>query len=229
MDRGGQPDVSFGAVVEDQRLYASARDVSLGLLPMTVGIIVASGACTVLIKKLGRTLLLFGLAVILIGCGRLLVLVAAFGTDLSLWAFTPAVFLTGLGMGACYGAIGDIDLDEADSASGSLSAIQQPAAGSGFGSAMMASLTAITAPAVPLIPPPAEPPGTYDACHTPRARTSSSRAATRASDTSSPNNSPAQAPSSSSLTPDQPSVPMAQGGSSFRATRTRATCGYRHF
>ncbi|WP_030923050.1 MFS transporter [Streptosporangium amethystogenes] len=163
-----------------QGLHASARDTSLGLLPMTVGIIVAAGACMALIKKLGRTLIFLGLAVILIGCGWLLVLVTASGTGLSLWALAPAVFLTGLGMGACYGtifdvAIGDIDPDEAGSASGSLSAIQQLAAGigsaavtsvffqsagsgSGFGHAMTASLivvialTAITVPAVMLMP-----------------------------------------------------------------------------
>ncbi|MEU0481142.1 MFS transporter [Streptosporangium sp. NPDC006013] len=163
-----------------QGLHASARDTSLGLLPMTVGIIVAAGACMALIKKLGRTLIFLGLAVILIGCGWLLVLVTASGTGLSLWALAPAVFLTGLGMGACYGtifdvAIGDIDPDEAGSASGSLSAIQQLAAGigsaavtsvffqsagsgSGFGHAMTTSLivvialTAITVPAVMLMP-----------------------------------------------------------------------------
>ncbi|MEU0565600.1 MFS transporter [Nonomuraea sp. NPDC005983] len=161
-----------------QGLHASARDAALGLLPMTVGIIVASGACMALIKKLGRTLIFLGLAVILIGCGWLLVLVTASGTDLSLWALAPAVFLTGLGMGACYAtifdvAIGDIDPDEAGSASGSLSAIQQLAAGigsaavtsvffqsagSGFGPAMTTSLivvvalTAITVPAVTLMP-----------------------------------------------------------------------------
>ncbi|MER6946811.1 MFS transporter [Nonomuraea sp. NPDC000554] len=161
-----------------QGLHASARDAALGLLPMTVGIIVASGACMALIKKLGRTLIFLGLAVILIGCGWLLVLVTASGTNLSLWALAPAVFLTGLGMGACYAtifdvAIGDIDPDEAGSASGSLSAIQQLAAGigsaavtsvffqsagSGFGPAMTTSLivvvalTAITVPAVTLMP-----------------------------------------------------------------------------
>ncbi|MFI6597457.1 MFS transporter [Nonomuraea sp. NPDC050536] len=161
-----------------QGLHASARDTALGLLPMTVGIIVAAGACMALIKKLGRTLIFLGLAIILIGCGWLLVLVAASGTDLDLWALAPAVFLTGLGMGACYGtifdiAIGDIDPDEAGSASGSLSAIQQLAAGigsaavtsvffqstaSGLGHAMttslivVAALTASTVPAVILMP-----------------------------------------------------------------------------
>ncbi|GAA4235608.1 EmrB/QacA subfamily drug resistance transporter [Streptosporangium album] len=161
-----------------QGLHASARDASLGLLPMTVGIIVAAGACMALIKKMGRTLIFLGLAIILIGCGWLLVLVTSSGTDLSLWTLAPAVFLTGLGMGACYGtifdiAIGDIDPDEAGSASGSLSAIQQLAAGigsaavtsvffqstaSGLGHAMTTSLvvvvalTAITVPAVILMP-----------------------------------------------------------------------------
>ncbi|MEV0828455.1 MFS transporter [Nonomuraea rubra] len=161
-----------------QGLHASARDASLGLLPMTIGIIVAAAACMALIKKLGRTLVFLGLAVILIGCGWLLVLVTTSGTSLSLWALAPAVFLTGLGMGTCYGtifdvAIGDIAPGEAGSASGSLSAVQQLAAGigsaavtsiffqsaaSGFGPAMTTSLivvvalTALTVPAVALMP-----------------------------------------------------------------------------
>ncbi|MEV0389299.1 MFS transporter [Nonomuraea sp. NPDC050643] len=161
-----------------QGLRASAREAALGLLPMTVGIIVAAGACMALIRKLGRILVFAGLAVILIGCGWLFVLVTTSGTGLSLWALAPAVFLTGLGMGTCYGtifdvAIGDINPDEAGSASGSLSAIQQLAAGigsaavtsiffesiaSGAGHALttslvvVAALTAVTVPAVTLMP-----------------------------------------------------------------------------
>ncbi|MDP9868077.1 MULTISPECIES: MFS transporter [Streptosporangium] len=159
-------------------LRASAREASLGLLPLTLGIIIAAGACMALIKKMGRNLVFVGLSVILAGCGWALVLVVGSGTDLSLAALAPAVFLTGLGMGACYGtvfdvALGDIDPGEAGSASGSLSAVQQLAAGigsaavtsvffqsaaSGLGHAMKISLivvlagTAVTVPAVILMP-----------------------------------------------------------------------------
>jgi predicted MFS family arabinose efflux permease len=65
------------------------------------------------------------------------------GTGLSLWTLSPAVLLTGLGMGACFGtiydiALGDIAPDEAGSASGSLTAIQQLA--NGIGSAVVTTV-----------------------------------------------------------------------------------------
>ncbi|MFI1095347.1 MFS transporter [Streptomyces sp. NPDC020917] len=124
-------------------LHASPRGAALGLLPLTLGIIVSAGACMALIKRLGRTLIRVGLILVLAGCGWLLTLVAHSGTGLSLWTLAPAVFLTGLGMGACYGtifdiALGDIAADEAGSASGSLSAVQQLAAG--IGSAAVTSV-----------------------------------------------------------------------------------------
>jgi EmrB/QacA subfamily drug resistance transporter len=119
-----------------QGLGADPGDTSLGLLPLTGGIIVAAGGCMALMPRLGRTLIFIGLAILAAGVGALLWLVSAYGTELTLWQLAPAIFLTGLGMGACYGtifdiALGDIDADEAGSASGSLSAIQQLAAGIG--------------------------------------------------------------------------------------------------
>ncbi|SFE43908.1 drug resistance transporter, EmrB/QacA subfamily [Actinacidiphila alni] len=129
-------------------LHASPRTASLALLPLTLGIIVAAGACMALIKKLGRTLIFAGIAVVLAGGGWLLALVVHSGTGLGLWTLAAPVFVTGLGMGACYGtifdiALGDIDPDEAGSASGSLSAIQQLA--SGIGSAAVTSVFFTTA------------------------------------------------------------------------------------
>lgn len=124
-------------------LHASPRTASLALLPMTLGIIVAAGSCMALIKKLGRTLIFIGIAILLAGGGWLLALVAHSGTDVGLWTLAAPIFVTGLGMGACYGtifdiALGDINPDEAGSASGSLSAIQQLAAG--IGSAAVTSI-----------------------------------------------------------------------------------------
>ncbi|WAC56796.1 MFS transporter [Gordonia sp. SL306] len=116
---------------------ASARETSLGLLPLTLGIIVAAGATMGgLMTRLGRTLVAIGLVGIVVGVGWLLALVAASGTDLGLWMMALPIFVIGLGMGACYGtifdiALGDIDADEAGSASGSMSAIQQLATGIG--------------------------------------------------------------------------------------------------
>lgn len=119
-----------------QALHASPGDTALGLLPLTIGIIISAGAGMVLIKRLGRTLILIGMLITLAGGGWLLALVLTRGTDLTLWTLTPAVLLTGMGMGACFGtifdiALGGIDPDEAGSASGSLSAVQQLAAGIG--------------------------------------------------------------------------------------------------
>ncbi|MFJ2766315.1 MFS transporter [Streptomyces sp. NPDC087300] len=128
-----------------QGLGASPSDASLGLLPLTVGIIVAAfvsmgGGLT---GKLGRDLIAIGMALTLAGAGWLLVLVLSHGTGTTLWAMAPALFLTGLGMGCCFGtifdiALGDIAGDEAGSASGSLTAIQQLA--NGLGSAVVTTV-----------------------------------------------------------------------------------------
>ncbi|MFC8131090.1 MFS transporter [Streptomyces sp. NPDC057302] len=103
---------------------------ALGLIPLSAGIVVASIACHGLIGKLGRTLVLVGLLIILTGTGYLLALVANSGTDTGSWALVPPMLVIGLGMGTCFGTvyditIGDIAPQEAGSASGSLSAVQQ--------------------------------------------------------------------------------------------------------
>jgi EmrB/QacA subfamily drug resistance transporter len=126
-----------------QALHASAGGAALGLLPLTVGIIIAAFACMALAQRLGRTLVLIGMLLTMAGAGWLLVLVVAYGTGLSLWTLAPAVLLTGLGMGACFGtifdiALGDIAPDEAGSASGSLTAVQQLA--NGIGSAVVTTV-----------------------------------------------------------------------------------------
>ncbi|WP_428954059.1 MFS transporter [Streptomyces sp. cg35] len=127
-----------------QGLGASPADASLGLLPLALGIIVAAFASMGgLTKKLGRNLIAAGMLLSLAGGGWLLALVLAQGTSLSLWAMAPAVFVTGLGMGCCFGtifdiAIGDVSGDEAGSASGSLTAVQQLA--NGLGSAVVTTV-----------------------------------------------------------------------------------------
>lgn len=121
----------------------NAGRTSVALLPMTIGIIAASGACMSLIAKLGRTLLLIGLLITMSGVGWMLALVATTGTDASAWSIVWPILIIGLGMGTCFGtvfdiALGDVDADEAGSASGSLSAVQQLAAG--LGSAIVTSV-----------------------------------------------------------------------------------------
>ena len=114
-----------------------------GIAPMAIGIIAASIVAAPLIRRLGRYLVLAGLVMTLVGVVVLWVVVATRGTSLGPWALVAPVFIVGLGMGTCFGtlfdiAVGDIDPDEAGSASGSLSAVQQ-LAGS-IGSAAILSI-----------------------------------------------------------------------------------------
>ncbi|MEU2040973.1 MFS transporter [Nocardia niwae] len=109
-------------------LRRSPTQASLGLAPVAVGIIVSSIAAHQLLERLGRTLVTVGLLLTLLGTLTLLALVAAIDPTPPM-LIVPA-FLTGLGLGACFGSIyqvtlGDIDPSESGSASGSLSAVQQ--------------------------------------------------------------------------------------------------------
>jgi EmrB/QacA subfamily drug resistance transporter len=125
-------------------LHVGARDASLGLLPVTLGLVAAGfAAMGGLVAKLGRTLVFVGLAVDLVGCGWVLALVAGAGTNVSLWTLAPAFFVIGVGIGLSFAtipvvALGDAEPDEAGSASGSFSSIQQLA--SAIGSAALTSV-----------------------------------------------------------------------------------------
>lgn len=167
-------------------LHASPRDTSLGLLPLTLGLVAAGfAAMGGLVAKLGRTLVFIGLTIVLAGCGWVLVLVTYSGTNVSLWTLAPALFGIGVGIGLSFAtiptvALGDASPEEAGSASGSFSSIQQlasaigsaavtsvffQAAPAGLGHAMKVSLvvvlavTALSLPVVALMPrkAPAEP------------------------------------------------------------------------
>lgn len=125
-------------------LHVSPGDTSLGLVPLTVGLVVAGfAAMGGLVARLGRRLVFTGLAVDLAGCGWVLALVAHSGTNVSLWALAPAFFVIGAGIGLSFAtiptvALGDAKPDEAGSASGSFSSIQQLA--SAIGSAAVTSV-----------------------------------------------------------------------------------------
>ncbi|MEW2393274.1 MFS transporter [Streptomyces venezuelae] len=113
-----------------QGLGRSPSETALGLLPLSAGIVIASIACYGLIGRFGRTLVLAGLLITLTGTGWLLAQTAATGTDTGTWALVPPLLVIGIGMGTCFGTvydvtIGDIAQEEAGSASGSLSAVQQ--------------------------------------------------------------------------------------------------------
>lgn len=125
-------------------LHAGARDAALGLVPLTLGLVAAGfAAMGGLVAKLGRTLVFIGLTVILAGCGWVLALVDRSGTNVTLWALAPALFVIGIGIGLCFAtiptvALGSASPEEAGSAGGSLSSIQQLS--SAIGSAAVTSI-----------------------------------------------------------------------------------------
>jgi EmrB/QacA subfamily drug resistance transporter len=124
--------------------HASAQTASLTLVPLTIGIIASAfAAMGGLVARLGRTLIMLGLGIVLLGCGWVVALVVSYGVSLGHWALAPALFTIGIGMGCCYStvfdvALGDIAPEEAGSASGSLSSVQQLAAG--IGSAVVTTI-----------------------------------------------------------------------------------------
>ncbi len=114
----------------------SPEFAALGLSPMMAGIIASSFVARPLIPRLGRGLVVAGLLVTLLGAAGLLVTALAAGPSLNAWLTAPSILVLGAGMGACFSsiydvAIGDVDGDEAGSASGSLSSVQQLAAAIG--------------------------------------------------------------------------------------------------
>ncbi|WOX22826.1 MFS transporter [Streptomyces solicathayae] len=109
-------------------LHRSPTGASLGLAPVAAGIIVASIAAHGLKARLGRTLILVGLLLTLTGTLALLALVQS--TTPTTGTLLVPVFVTGLGLGTCFGTVyevtlGDIAPKEAGSASGSLNAVSQ--------------------------------------------------------------------------------------------------------
>ncbi|MCX5199801.1 MFS transporter [Streptomyces sp. NBC_00249] len=101
---------------------------SLALAPIAVGIVAASIAAHPLKARLGRTLVLAGLLLTLTGTLSLLALAQA--ATPTPWTLAGPLFLTGLGLGTCFGTLyevtlGDTGPKQAGSAGGSLSAVTQ--------------------------------------------------------------------------------------------------------
>ena len=117
-------------------LGLSAIRASLWLSPMMVGIIAVSFVARPLIPRLGRRLVVAGLVVSAAGVAALLFTTVAAPHRVTAWMMAPSVLVLGAGMGACFSsiydvAIGNVAGEEAGSASGSLSAVQQLAAAIG--------------------------------------------------------------------------------------------------
>jgi MFS family permease len=120
-------------------LGLSPSHAALGLAPAMVGIMASSFVGRPLIPVLGRRLVHIGLIATLIGVVGLWVTITAKGTGVHVWVLAPWFLVMGAGMGTCLFsvfdfAIGDVAQDEAGSATGSLSAVQQlaTAIGSAF-------------------------------------------------------------------------------------------------
>lgn len=116
---------------------------ALAMSPVMIGIIISSFVARPLIPKLGRRLVAAALAVTLIAVVGMLATGLALGTAVTAWALAPSLLVLGLGMGASFAsiydvAIGDVRSEEAGSASGSLSAVQQVA--NALGSAIVTTV-----------------------------------------------------------------------------------------
>ena len=124
-------------------LHLSPSHAALGLAPVMVGIIGASIVCRPLLTTIGRRLVVIGLVTTLVGTAALWLTVLAKGISVTPWLTAPSLLVLGLGMGACFStifevALGDVTHEEAGSASGSLSAVQQLA--TAIGSAIVTTL-----------------------------------------------------------------------------------------
>ena len=124
-------------------LHLSPSSASLGLAPVMVGIIAASIVCRPLLTSLGRRLVVIGLVTTLLGTLGLWLTVLAKGTSVTPWLTAPSLLVLGVGMGACFStiyevALGDVTHEEAGSASGSMSAVQQLA--TAIGSAIVTTV-----------------------------------------------------------------------------------------
>jgi EmrB/QacA subfamily drug resistance transporter len=123
--------------------HYGADKAALSLSPMAFGFITASILGRTLVQRLGRTFVVIGLATALTGALSLWATVLTDKTAVTGYLTIPSVYVLGLGMGACINslytvAIGDVAHDEAGSASGSLSAVQQLA--SAIGAAVVTSI-----------------------------------------------------------------------------------------
>lgn len=121
----------------------SPTKTSLNLIPLTIGIMIGSGIANALILKLGRRLVLIGMLTTILGTGLLLIFVLVSESQVIWWQNLITTSLIGIAAGICFNsvfntALGNLKPEEAGSASGSLSAIQQIA--NGIGSALVTTI-----------------------------------------------------------------------------------------
>jgi MFS family permease len=116
----------------------SPFEASLATAPIAVGIVIASIFARNAVARLGRRLVFAGIGGVLAGVGILLAILVAMPDTSQITALHLALplFIIGLGAGPAFAAVfdvalGDIAPEEAGSASGSVTAIQQLASAAG--------------------------------------------------------------------------------------------------
>lgn len=110
-------------------LRASPFEASLDLVPLSVGIIISSLLVPKLIDKIGKKVISIGLLITALGLIHFYLAISS-AISINPWSLYPPIFTIGFGFGFCFGTLFDFTLvdispEEAGSASGSLSAVQQ--------------------------------------------------------------------------------------------------------
>ena len=119
----------------------SPLEASLTTAPIAIGIVVSSIVARNAVARLGRTLVFAGIGSVLAGVALIvaILLVSPQTSDISALHLALPLFIIGAGAGPAFAAVfdvalGDIAPDEAGSASGSLTAVQQLASAAGAAS-----------------------------------------------------------------------------------------------
>jgi MFS family permease len=108
----------------------SALQTGLTTLPFSAGTFVASIASARLAARLGRTILVFGMALLIAGMVCVLLTVHLAGTDLQGYQMVPSFVLSGIGLGLVIAPLvnvilAGVDPRDAGAASGVLTTVQQ--------------------------------------------------------------------------------------------------------
>jgi MFS family permease len=108
----------------------SALHTGLTTLPFSLGAFIASVASARLAARLGRTILIAGVALLVTGIAGVLLTVHLAGTDLSSFQLIPSFLVSGLGLGCVIAPLinvilAGVDPRDAGSASGVLTTMQQ--------------------------------------------------------------------------------------------------------
>jgi EmrB/QacA subfamily drug resistance transporter len=108
----------------------SALHTGLTTMPFSLGTFIASIASARLAERVGRTILIAGMVLLLAGIGLVILTVHLAGTDLNGFALIPSFLICGLGLGSIIAPLvnvilAGVDPRDAGSASGVLTTVQQ--------------------------------------------------------------------------------------------------------